>query len=80
MIDYAVNVADLTTLDDITLWLFTPVIQGKKTIVAEPNRIDGSAVILECNEERATSIIHVVRLKNKIRFYKRTKTKWVKVK
>lgn len=49
----AINLADIVTADPITSYLVAPVIQGRKTVEVQPGRVDGVAVVLECEDERA---------------------------
>lgn len=69
---YSVNVMDMTKDDTISQFLIAPVIKSRTTVVTEPKRIDGTAVILECSEERSLAIINVIRSKygkNEFRCY-----------
>ena len=69
----SINVADLSSVNDPVLpMLLYPVIKGRTIINAEPKRIDGHAVLLDCDRERALAIVSVIRMrygKNKIRIY-----------
>lgn len=64
---YAVNIADLThfaqkkTMHPVTL-LLDPVL-SHVVVHAEGRRLDGDAVILDCEPERAKAIISVIRMK-----------------
>ena len=59
----AVNIADLTRYDEIPRQcLIAPVVSSGAAIIdGEPGRIDGKAVVLECDETRARSIISIMR-------------------
>jgi len=62
---YAVNVSDLVVRrDPITLpCLVAPVTPNRIFVDATPRDIAGTAVLLECDEERAAAIIEVIRIK-----------------
>ena len=80
---YAINVADLM-IDLITKdFMVLPVCPNKRTIIAEKDRLDGIAIILECDENRALSIIQVIRSKyhkNKFRCYEsKTGVTWKRI-
>ena len=82
---YAVNVADMTTTDNaiLAMFLIGPMCQRRTTINVEPKRIDGMAVLLECNDEKAQAMLRIVRLKRKkheFRFYhSKTGKNWKRV-
>lgn len=60
----SVNVSDLSRFDDFSLKiLLQPVIKSKQIVNAEPERVDGHAVILDCDRERALAIVGVIRMK-----------------
>lgn len=69
----SVNVCDLSGVDDFALpFLIQPVTKARQLFNAEPDRIDGYAVVLECDRERALAIVEVIRMKygkSKIRCY-----------
>ena len=71
---YAVNVADLTNRSfdkgcfNVAGMLINPV-QGD-IVDAEPKQIDGHALTLNCDDERALAIIQVLRMKANVRAYK----------
>ena len=65
---YAVNVGDLT-MDkglgagiSMTSILLAPVCSGKLTVDAEKGKVDGAALVLECDETRALAICEVLRM------------------
>lgn len=63
---YALNIADLFRMPPIiNHCLLIDIIPNKIIIRAEKNKIDGGAIVLECNERRAKSIIHIIRNKFK---------------
>lgn len=75
---YAVNLADwVAKKNDVGLnILLSPVTARRETVNAETKRFDGTAVFLECSEERADAIVKVIREKfdrNRMRCY-RSKT------
>ena len=58
----AANIADLTRYDAIPRQcLIAPVVQTQRIIDAEPGRVDGAAVVLECDETRARAIVNLLR-------------------
>ena len=80
--DYAVNIADLMN-HPVAAFLISPeVIPNGKCIKAEGDHMDGCALLLECNEERAKAIIDVIRMnckKHELRCYERNKTAWRRI-
>jgi len=73
---YAVNLGDLMTLkqiDPVGMVLFPPDIFSTETVEAERHRMDGSAQVLACDDERSAAIVAVLRTKyhrNQIRMYR----------
>lgn len=69
----SINVSDLSSVNDPMIpMLIYPVTKGRTIINAEPKRIDGHAVLLDCDRERALAIASVIRRrykKNQIRIY-----------
>ncbi len=68
----SVNVMDMTKDDILSTFMIAPVIRSKILIDAERGRVDGTAVLLDCPEERARAIIAVIRQKygkNELRCY-----------
>lgn len=69
----SINVSDLSSVNDPAIpILLYPVTKGRTIINAEPKRIDGMAVLLDCDRKRALAIVDVIRMKygkNKIRIY-----------
>ena len=58
----AANIADLTRYDEIPRQcLIAPVVGQKQIIDAEVGRMDGAAVVLECDEPRARAIVSLLR-------------------
>jgi len=76
MATYAVNVCDLSTLqqrDFIASLLFSVEILTSDVVDAEGNRMDGSAIILSCENTRIEAIIQIIRKKyskNIMRIYR----------
>ena len=60
---YAINVGDLTKDTILGMVLVAPVIPGRILVHAEPGRVDGGAVLLECEEKQALGIIGIIRMK-----------------
>ena len=79
---YAVNIADLTKDPILAQFLFQPMIKERTIIEAEPNMIDGKAVILDdCNEKRFEAVLWIVRNKynkNEFRLYEKKNKRWVR--
>ena len=71
--NYAVNIADLWKYPIAAIMLSPDVIPNMRRVKAEgEGRMDGCALLLECNEERAKAIIDVIRLnckKHELRCY-----------
>lgn len=70
---YAVNLADLSEAGFIVTMMIAPHIQGRQTVEAEPGRVDGSAVVLDCPAEQAAAIVEIIRRRihrNRLRLYK----------
>lgn len=62
----AVNVADITRYPSfIAGVMLNPVTPNRETVDCEPGRVDGNALVLECDDKRALSIVDVFRLKDK---------------
>ena len=58
----AVNISDLTRYDEIPRQcLIAPVVSSRTSIDGEPGRLDGNAVVLECDDARARAIIAILR-------------------
>ena len=73
---YSINVMDLTKDDILSQFMIAPVIQSRQIINVEKKRVDGHAVVLNCDETRALAIIAVIRMKygqNEFRCYKGSK-------
>lgn len=59
---YAMNIADLTRYDEIVRgMLIAPVIQGRQMVEAERGRLDGAAVVMQCDDVRALAVIQLLR-------------------
>jgi len=64
--EFAVNVADLTRYDNILIaCMVVPVTQRKILVNANPKAVDEGAVVLECDEQQAKSIIAFLRDEDK---------------
>jgi hypothetical protein len=61
--EYALNVADLTYFPPHIAPFLLPqdVVQNRVLVDAEPGRVDGSALVLETDEDRAIAIIRLLR-------------------
>lgn len=59
---YAVNIRDMMQDTLLAQILLTPVVPNKLVVKTE-SVVDGDALFLECNEERASAIVDVIRLK-----------------
>lgn len=65
MTRYAVNICDCT-YDEVRFMaglMLTPVTPNRTTVETERGRVDGGAVVLECEEERAKAICQVLQKK-----------------
>ena len=60
---FAVNIEDLTTDKTLAQFLFAPVLGSRQIVNAEKGMVDGSAVVLDCDDERAKGMIWLVRRK-----------------
>jgi len=60
---YAVNVGDLTRDHILGAFLVGPLVPSRRLVHAEPGRIDGGAVVLECDEKQALGVVGVIRMK-----------------
>lgn len=56
----ALNVCDLTRHAMIAPFLLGPVVPNRIVVKAEPGRIDGGALVLECEREQALAIVRVL--------------------
>ena len=69
---YSINVMDMTKDGILSSFMIAPVIKSRTLYNAEPGRVDGMAVILECPDERSKAIIECIRMKygkNEFRCY-----------
>ena len=72
---YALNIADLTTVHQsndgfMTMLMLEPVLNEHNTVPVN-DAIDGSAIVLNCDDTRAEAIIEILNDKQlKIRAYK----------
>ena len=59
---YAINIADMAKLPAVVIaFLIEPVCPGRQVVDAEPRRIDGTAVLLECSADHAEIIVRALR-------------------
>ena len=58
---YAINIGDLTK-EPILAMVFNDVLASRKIVKAE-NTLAGGAVLIDCEETRAKSIVDVIRIK-----------------
>ena len=72
MSQYSINVMDMTKDDILSTFMIAPVIKSRTLINAEPGRVDGTAVVLECPDDQSKAIIECIRMKygkNEFRCY-----------
>ena len=72
IMQYSINVMDMTKDGILSSFMIAPVIKSRTLYNAEPGRVDGTAVILECPDERSKAIIECIRMKygkNEFRCY-----------
>ena len=78
MMEYAINIGDLTRDTTLGTFLVAPVISQQQIINCEGRGVfDGAAVQLNCDEYRAEAIVSVIRLKwarNILRCYRKKQT------
>jgi len=83
MTQYSINIADLTKDGIVAQFLIAPVVPHKQVVNAEKGYLDGGAVLLECEEERAKAIVSIIRGKyhrNLLRCYEsKTGKSWVRI-
>mgnify|MGYP003552083040 CR=1 FL=1 len=60
---YAINLTDMTKDDIVKQFVILPVCPNKIVINVNKNRLDETAIVLECDETRAKAIVDVVRSK-----------------
>jgi hypothetical protein len=69
----SINISDLSkTNDPMIAMLIAPVTKGRDIINVDPKHVDGMALMLDCDRERAMAIVQVIRMrykKNQIRIY-----------
>jgi hypothetical protein len=69
----SINITDLSkTNDPMIAMLISPVTKGRDIINVDPKHVDGMALLLDCDRERAEAIVQVIRMrykKNQIRIY-----------
>lgn len=59
----AISLADIATAEPVARMLVAPVIQNQRTVEVQRGRVDGVAVVLDCDDERARAIVDVLRMK-----------------
>ena len=73
----AVNISDCNKDFIVSTFLLKPVLSNK-IVNAEKDRIDGDALVLNCDDEKAKTIVEIVRKKyskNLFRFYQSNRGK-----
>jgi len=63
---FAINLGDLAQDSQnhrFVHLLIRPVLDASKIVLAEPNKADGCAVVLACDDARAEAIVHIIRMK-----------------
>ncbi len=60
---YAINVADMSRDSFLCGVFISPVTSSRQFVEAEKGRVDGSAILLECDAECADAIVKVIRKK-----------------
>ena len=79
---YAINISDLIGVPVATFLLSPDVVPDRIIVNAEKGLIDGSAIMLQCDEERAKAIVDIIRMnceKNKLRCYKAEHSTWKRI-
>ena len=79
---YAINISDLTGMSMASFLLPHDVIPDRIIVDAEKGMFDGSAIMLQCDEERAKAIVDIIRMnceKNKLRCYKAEHSTWKRI-
>ena len=86
MTQYAVNLPDLLNhKNSPVMMLIKPVlgnVENAQTIQASKTHMDETAILMQCDAERAKAIINTVRIrvhKNYLRFYKKDRTAWKRI-
>jgi hypothetical protein len=72
MPQYSINVMDMSKDNTLSTLMIAPVVKSRILYNAEPGRLGGMAVILECPDERSKAIIECIRMrygKNEFRCY-----------
>jgi hypothetical protein len=57
------SLADIGSAEPAACMLVAPVIRERKTVEVQRGRVDGVAVVLECDDDRARAIVQVLRTK-----------------
>jgi len=84
MEEYAINIYDLTRDEILAQWLIGPLVENRIVVDCEPDLIDGRAVLLECDPERAAAVVQVIRKRwprHLLRCYcrKKGRKKWQRI-
>ena len=79
---YAINISDLIDVPMATFLLSQDVVPDRIIVDAEKGQIDGSAIMLQCDEHRARAIVEVIRMnckKHQLRCYKAEHSTWKRI-
>ena len=79
---YAINISDLIGVPVATFLLSPDVVPDRIIVNAEKGQIDGSAIMLQCDEHRARAIVEVIRMnckKHQLRCYKAAHSSWSRI-
>ena len=79
---YAINISDLIDVPIAIFLLSQDVVPDRIIVNAEKERIDGNAIMLECDNDRALAIIDLIRLncqKHQLRCYKAEHNTWKRI-
>lgn len=60
---YAINIGDMTREAFMCGLLIAPIVQSRTIIKAEKGRMDGDAILLECDDVQANAIVQIIRKK-----------------
>ena len=79
---YAINISDLIDVPVATFLLSPDVVPDRIIVNAEKGLIDGSAIMLQCDEHRARAIVEIIRMnckKHQLRCYKAEHSTWKRI-
>ena len=82
MVKYAINISDLIGVPVATYLLSQDVVPDRIIVNAEKGQIDGSAILLQCDEHRARAIVEVIRMnckKHQLRCYMAQQSEWKRI-